>query len=110
MPSRLLTRLALSKSGFSIRQRNSTVMLQLCLTPGVGSSPVISERGHALAYENRGAVISMLARSELPVHSEKLQSRFNPGHHKARSTGLPIAILNQIRLKLVCPNRSRMSK
>src|ERR1017187_10930920 len=50
-PSRLLTRLALSKSGFSIRQRNITVMLQLCLAPRVGSSSVMSMgRGTIILY------------------------------------------------------------
>jgi hypothetical protein len=48
VPSRLLTRLALSKSGFSIRQRNSTVMLQLCIAPRLGSSPVIAPRGQSI--------------------------------------------------------------
>ena len=47
---------------------------------------------------------------KLPVQPEQFQSRFNPGHHPARNFGLPISILNQIRLNLVCPNRSRMSK
>ena len=80
--------------------------------PSGGFKPGNFGRGpnENLAYENRGAVVSFLARSELSIHSEKLQPRFNPGHHPARNVGLPISILNQIRLNLVSPNGSRMSK